>query len=160
MEENHTEKTLEELKKMIDLEMEKVIPKSSDKAYLERVFGKPRYAYDISAINNSLNKPVWDFLDRGGKRWRPALFLLIAESIGGDLKKLLEFSVLPELCHEGSIITDDVEDNGELRRGKPCLHKMFGIDVAINAGNFLYFLPLLFRVRNRKKFDDRVIMKV
>lgn len=160
MERNETEKTLEELKTKIDMEMEKILPKTADKGYLEKIFGKSKYEYDLSAINNSLNKPVWDFLDRGGKRWRPVLFLLVAEAIGGDLKKLLEFSVIPELVHSGSILVDDVEDDGDLRRGKPCTHKVFGTDVAINAGNFLYFIPLLSFSKNRSKFDDKTTIRV
>jgi geranylgeranyl diphosphate synthase type I len=157
---NETEKILEELKRMVDGEIEKILPRMADRASLERIFGKPRYEYDISAINNSLNRPVWDFLDRGGKRWRPALFFLIAESIGGDVKKLWEFSVIPELVHNGSIMIDDVEDDGELRRGLPCTHKTFGVDIAINAGNFLYFMPLLFFIENRNRFDDKTIIRV
>lgn len=35
-----------------------------------------------------------------------------------------------------------MEDDSEFRRGKSCLHKVAGIDVAVNAGNFMYFLPL------------------
>ncbi|MCX6814375.1 MAG: polyprenyl synthetase family protein [Candidatus Aenigmarchaeota archaeon] len=158
-EKNETEKTLEELKSKIDQEMEKVIPKNADNNYLERVFGRPRYAYDLSAINNALNKPVWDFLDRGGKRWRPAMFLLIAEALGGDTKKLQKFAVISELVHSGSVITDDVEDDGELRRDKPCTHKIFGVDVAINAGNFLYFLPLMAFLKNRNKLNDKTLLR-
>jgi geranylgeranyl pyrophosphate synthase len=156
---NETEKTLEELKSKIDREMERLLPKTADKGQIERIFGRPRYEYDISSISKALNEPVWDFLGRGGKRWRPALFMLITEALGGDTKKLQEFAIVPELCHEGSIITDDIEDGGEMRRGKPCTHKIFGIDIAINAGNFLYFLPLAVFVKNRNKFDDKTLLR-
>jgi geranylgeranyl diphosphate synthase type I len=157
--ENDTEKTLEGLKKAIDMEMEKLLPKNTDKAQLEMIFGKTRYEYDVSAINKAINKPVWDFLDRGGKRWRPALFLMIAEALGVDVKKLHEFSIIPELAHEGSIMVDDVEDDGELRRGKPCTHRIFGVDIAINAVNFLYFLPLAILFKNRNAFDNNTIIR-
>jgi geranylgeranyl pyrophosphate synthase len=156
---NETEKTLEELKSKIDLEMEKLIPKRADRIQMERIFGKSRYEYDISAMSKALNEPVWDFLDRGGKRWRPALFLLITEAMGGDVKKFQEFSIIPELAHSGSMMVDDVEDDGELRRGKPCTHKIFGVDVAINAGNFLYFLPLAVFIKNRGRIDDKAILR-
>jgi geranylgeranyl diphosphate synthase type I len=156
---NETEKTLEELKKTIDSWMEKLLPKKMDRLQLERIFGKSRYEYDVGSINKAISEPVWDFLERGGKRWRPALFLLIAEALGADAKKLQEFAVIPELAHSGSVITDDVEDDGELRRDKPCTHKIFGVDVAINAGNFLYFLPLAVFVKNRGKFDDRTLLR-
>jgi len=156
---NETEKTLEELKKIIDSEMERLLPKRMDRLQLERIFGRPRYEYDAGSINKAISEPAWDFLERGGKRWRPALFLLIAEALGGDAKKLQEFAIVPELAHSGSVITDDVEDDGNLRRGKPCTHNIFGVDVAINAGNFLYFLPLAVFVKNRNKFDDKTILR-
>jgi geranylgeranyl pyrophosphate synthase len=52
-------------------------------------------------------------------------------------------SVLAELVHTGSLIIDDIEDQSLLRRGRPTIHRMFGVPAAINAGNTLYFLPLL-----------------
>ncbi|HJW96669.1 MAG TPA: polyprenyl synthetase family protein [archaeon] len=159
MEGNRTEKTLEELKERIDIQMEKLLPKKIDKTQLDRIFGKSRHEYDIPSISKALNEPIWDFLDRGGKRWRPALFLLITEALGGDAKKLQEFAIVPELAHSGSVIVDDVEDDGELRRGKPCLHKIYGTDVAINAGNFLYFLPLSVFVKNRGAFSDKTLLR-
>jgi geranylgeranyl pyrophosphate synthase len=154
------EKCLEKLKKKVDAEMEKILPRQAVQEDLTRMLGKSRHGYNLSALNNTLNKPIWDILDRGGKRWRPALFLFIAEALGGDGKKLQEFSVIPELIHNGSIMVDDIEDDGELRRGLPCTHRTFGVDVAINAGNFLYFMPLLLFSRNRCEWDDRTALRV
>jgi geranylgeranyl diphosphate synthase type I len=156
---NETEKTLAELKKTIDEEIERLFPKNADRFQLEKIFGKPRYEYDAGSINKAINEPVWDFISRGGKRWRPALFLLIMEALGGDARRFREFAIVPELAHEGSIITDDVEDDGETRRGKPCLNRIFGADVAINTGNFLYFLPLSVFVKNRGKIDDKTLIR-
>ena len=56
---------------------------------------------------------------------------------------------LVEIIHNGTLIIDDIEDNSELRRGKPCTHNIFGIDIAINAGNFMYYLPYLI-IKNSK----------
>lgn len=30
----------------------------------------------------------------------------------------------------------------KMRRGKPAIHKLYGVDISINAGNFAYFAPL------------------
>jgi geranylgeranyl pyrophosphate synthase len=38
---------------------------------------------------------------------------------------------------------DDIEDSSEVRRGKPCTYKIFGLDIAVNAGNAMYYLPLV-----------------
>lgn len=150
---------LEKLKPEIDKVIEKYIPKKVTKKWLNFVFGRPRYQFNLRAAKEALSKPIWDFLSRGGKRWRPALFLLITEAIGGDVKKVKDFAIIPELIHEGTIIIDDLEDKAELRRGKPALHKIFGVDIALNAGNFLYFLPLLALIKNRKKFKPEVLVK-
>jgi len=40
------------------------------------------------------------------------------------------------------LIHDDIEDDSEERRGKPAVHKVYGVDTAINSGSFLYFLAL------------------
>lgn len=158
-----TEKIIEELEKLkpeIDRLIERYIPKKAGKEWLEFAFGKPHYSFDVKAAQETLSQPIWDFLSRGGKRWRPVLFLLVTEAIGGDVKKVKDFAVIPELIHNGSIIVDDLEDQSELRRGKPCLHKIFGVDVAMNAGNFLYFLPLLALLKNKDKFKAEILVRV
>jgi len=146
-------------KHLVDSAIMRYLPRRFDKDYLEFAFGKPKYAYDLDALSKSLAEPVWDFLDRGGKRWRPALFMLITEALGGDIKKIQDFVILPELIHNGSIIIDDIQDMGELRRGKPTIHRIFGTDIAINAGNFLYFLPLLVFMKNRHRFKPETLLR-
>ncbi len=134
---------LREKKPIIDAAMEKYLPRNLGQDYAAWAFGKPRYSYDTDSLRKSLSEPAWDLLGRGGKRWRPALFLLISELLGADSRKLADFVVIPEFIHNGTLMVDDCEDLGELRRGKPCTHKIYGQDIAINTGNFLYFMPLL-----------------
>jgi len=146
------------LKIEIDKVIEKYVPKKVSQEWLEFVFGSPHYQYTPKAVQEVLLNPIWDFLERGGKRWRPILFLLIAEAVGGDVEKLKDFAIVPELIHNGSLIVDDIEDDGELRRGKPCLHKIFGVDVAVNVGNFMYFLPLIVFKNNKNKFKPDILL--
>lgn len=150
---------LEKTKPEIDKIIEKYLPKKVNKKWLNFVFGKPHYLFNQKAAQEALLEPAWDFLSRGGKRWRPVLFLLLSEAVGGDIKKLKDFLVIPEVIHNGTIIIDDIEDQGELRRGKPALHRIFGVDIAVNLGNFLYFLPLLIFRKNQKKFKKEVLIK-
>ena len=158
MKKENIEEYLEKQRPEVDRIIEKYLPKKVSKKWLDFTFGKPRYCYSQKAAQEVLIKPIQEFLGRGGKRWRPALFLLITQAVGGNLKKVKDFLIIPEFCHEGSIIIDDIEDNGELRRGKPCLHRIFGLDVAINAGNFLYFLPLITLIKNKNKFKPEVLL--
>jgi geranylgeranyl diphosphate synthase, type I len=82
-------------------------------------------------------------LDRGGKRWRPALFLLICEALGKSEDFCIDFAIISEVVHNGTLVVDDIEDSSEVRRGKPCTYKIFGIDIAVNAGNAMYYLALI-----------------
>lgn len=99
-------KFLKEKKPEIDLIIKKYLPEKFDKKSLEFIFGKPSYAYNIEALNKSLAEPIWDFLNRGGKRWRPALFLLITEALGGNVEKVKDFVILLELLHTGCLSGD------------------------------------------------------
>lgn len=47
-----------------------------------------------------------------------------------------------EQIHVASLIVDDIEDDSEIRRGKETLHRKYGMPVALNAGNWLYFWQL------------------
>lgn len=137
------EKVIEARKRSIDREMLGIVPRKYSNSFLHSLLGKPSYEYSPEALTHSISVPIWDFLSRGGKRWRPVLFLLVYEALGGRPKGVLRHAAIPELIHNGTIIVDDIEDDSFLRRGKPCLHRIYGIDVSVNAGNFLYFAPLL-----------------
>jgi octaprenyl-diphosphate synthase len=89
----------------------------------------------------SLFPPLKDILSRGGKRWRPLLMTLICETLGGG-DSALPLAPLIEFSHNASLIHDDIEDDSDQRRGKPAIHKVYGVDTAINCGSFFYFLSL------------------
>jgi geranylgeranyl pyrophosphate synthase len=55
---------------------------------------------------------------------------------------------------------DDLEDSrydivyiSTIRRNLPCTHLLFGVDVAVNAGNFMYFAPIL-KFMSRTTFNN------
>lgn len=91
----------------------------------------------------------WDFLERGGKRVRPYLMLTVMEGFNTDYKKGLEIASGIEIFHNFTLIHDDIEDSSELRRGKPCIHIMHGIPLAINAGDGM-FVHVLKAISNSK----------
>lgn len=154
------EKFLEEKAALIDKVIEKYIPRKYDKNSLVFCLNPPRYDYNLDALNKTMTRPIWDFLDRGGKRWRPSLFLLVVEALGRNPEEFLEFAIIPEVIHNATIITDDIEDNSEFRRGKPCIHRLFGLDVAVNVANAMYYLPLLTLLRNRDRLSAEKISKI
>lgn len=153
-------KFLDEKASVIDRMIERYIPRKYNKDSLILTLGPPRYECNLEAVNKAIAEPIWDFLDRGGKRWRPALFLLICEAFGKDPEKLMEFSIIPEVVHNGTIITDDIEDSSEFRRGKPCTYKLFGLDIAVNAAHAMYYLPMLALIKNRKRLSAESTSKI
>jgi geranylgeranyl pyrophosphate synthase len=154
------EEFLEEKAAVIDKAIEKYIPRTLSKnAVLFRV-NRPRYAYNLEALNKAVFDPVWDFLDRGGKRWRPSLFLLVCEVLGENPDDFVDFAIIPEVIHNGTLMVDDIEDASEYRRGKPCTYKLYGLDIAINAGNAMYYLPLLPLIENRNRVSPEKLCKV
>lgn len=151
---------LDENAMMVNRTIEKYIPRSlSQKSVLFEV-SEPRYAYNTEALNKAVIDPIWEFLDRGGKRWRPTLFLLICEALGKKSKELADFAIIPEVVHNGTLMVDDIEDSSEFRRGKPCTYKIFGLDIAINAGNAMYYLPLLTLLANKGRVSKEKLIQV
>ncbi len=71
----------------------------------------------------------------GGKRLRPALTALGARAVGfsGPVRRLM---CVGELLHLGSLLHDDVVDNGETRRGRPAAHRVYGNAVTVLTGDF------------------------
>jgi len=113
----------------------------------------------------TLYKPIWELLDRGGKRLRPSLTFLFCEAVGGRARNALAAAAAVEILHNMTLIHDDIEDDSELRRGKPCIHIMFGLPAAVNCGDAMLIkalgvasdVPLSEAKRNQlvQKFVDR-----
>lgn len=75
----------------------------------------------------------------GGKRIRPVLMLAVADLLGLEKSKVLNYALALELIHTYSLIHDDLPemDNDDFRRGKPSNHKVFGVGNAVLAGDGL-----------------------
>lgn len=76
-------------------------------------------------------------VESGGKRIRPTLALLFAETIGKRSPQdptILAAAAGIELIHNMTLIIDDVIDHGTIRRGKPTTRAKFGDEMSILAG--------------------------
>ncbi|OGM28305.1 hypothetical protein A2801_02505 [Candidatus Woesebacteria bacterium RIFCSPHIGHO2_01_FULL_41_10] len=85
---------------------------------------------------------------------RPKLFLTTLKLFGVSPKKYADIAVLIELVHNGTLVLDDIEDDGVLRRGKPTVHQKYGIDTATNVGMSLHVMPLRMLLVNHKELSD------
>lgn len=74
----------------------------------------------------------------GGKKLRPALAVLSAEAVGGNVQCALKTGAAVELIHTFSLIHDDIMDQDDKRRGKPSVHVLWGEPMAILAGDTLF----------------------
>ena len=75
---------------------------------------------------------------QSGKRVRPLLCLMACEAAGGTWENALPAAAALELVHNFSLIHDDIQDQGDLRRGQPTVWKVWGVPQAINAGDALF----------------------
>jgi len=122
----------------IEKALEYWLPLEPDMDWAEKVFGDIGKKINIES-QKALIEPVRELVFRGGKRWRPLLMSLVCETLDGG-KAAVPLSPLIEFSHNASLIHDDIEDESDERRGKPAIHKIFGVDVAINSASFFYFL--------------------
>ena len=78
-----------------------------------------------------------------GKRMRPLLGLLAYQSLTGDYRPALPGAAAVELGHHFSLVHDDIEDADVERRHRPTLWAIWGVPLAINAGDALFALSRL-----------------
>lgn len=84
-----------------------------------------------------LCEPIWHHMNTGGKRVRPAICLITCEALGGNPDNALHFALAVEILHNMFLLHDDVEDGDTMRRDKPTVWVKYGIDNAINAGDYM-----------------------
>lgn len=77
-----------------------------------------------------------------GKRLRPLLTILSAESVGGTRSKVMSLALAFELMHTATLVHDDIIDHDETRRGKTALHKKWSVNDAILTGDALIALSV------------------
>jgi octaprenyl-diphosphate synthase len=93
----------------------------------------------------------------GGKRMRPAVAILIFKATGGeDPEKVIKVASAFELIHSATLIHDDINDHGEMRRGRQAAYKKYGTQKALIAGDFLFVKSFALG----GAFDEKVISVV
>ncbi|MBV9080766.1 MAG: polyprenyl synthetase family protein [Elusimicrobia bacterium] len=118
--------------------------RSFDPAGLERLLAL-RYGGAVGdLICGITTKPLSDLIGRPGKRIRGRLV-----EIGYELGRGQQIPAGDPVCrrlmdaieslHAGSLAVDDLQDGSRMRRGAPSLHVKYGVPIAVNIGNLLYF---------------------
>ncbi|MDO8746694.1 MAG: polyprenyl synthetase family protein [Thermodesulfovibrionales bacterium] len=94
-------------------------------------------------------------LESGGKRLRPLFLLSSARLAGYKGDEHIELAGIIELIHMASLLHDDVVDAAKIRRGRPAAHSVWGTQIVILVGDFLYSNAL----RKAVSFKDQRIME-
>lgn len=130
-----------------------------------------RFTTECAAIESYLQKIVRDWcpssqpalnrlwesveysLFSSGKRFRPLLSVLTAKTLRRDIAAVLPLASAVELIHTYSLIHDDLPmmDDGDLRRGRPTNHKVYGDAMALLAGDGLLTLSFFALAKGLKE---------
>lgn len=97
----------------------------------------------------SLEKASLHLIEAGGKRLRPYMTIKACEAVGGRAEDATPFAAAVEFLHNFTLVHDDVMDHDDLRRGKPTVHKAYGMPMAILAGDLLFAKVYDVIIRNR-----------
>ncbi|CAE7333312.1 SPS2 [Symbiodinium pilosum] len=113
-----------------------------------------------AAQSQKLKYAVQEVFSSGGKRLRPALCLLVHSMLddsaaasqrrsvyaqtaavpgqGAAYNKVLVLATAIEIIHTASLVHDDILDDADTRRQQQTMHRIFGPDVAVLSGDFLF----------------------
>jgi len=123
-------KTLKEFQKKLIPEfiksLEKYVDSSFSNGFIEL---NEIYKYHLG---------LGDDYSKQGKRIRPLLTLMCCAGTGADWQRALPAAVSIELIHNYSLIHDDIEDNGLMRRGKDAVWVKWGLPHGLNAGDAMF----------------------
>lgn len=89
-------------------------------------------------LEDSQGKPI----EGVGKLLRPSLVLFVVEELCGDVEKALPGALSIELTHNFSLIHDDIEDRDLMRRGRPTVWSLYGVEQGINAGDLMQAMAM------------------
>lgn len=109
-----------------------------------------RYLYDLLS----------DYPQRGGKMMRPSICIAAARLFGAPLEDAMNTAVAIELLHNALLIHDDIEDGSERRRGRPTLHLLHGVPLALNAGDTLTLMSFRPLLDNRTRIGERLTLRI
>ncbi len=93
---------------------------------------------ELSVDDPFIGELVSHVLQTKGKLLRPALVCLSAQACGGGSGARLEVAGAVELIHVASLIHDDVIDAADLRRGQASVNALWGNQVAVLLGDYLF----------------------
>jgi len=93
---------------------------------------------NLDSTVDLVNTVAGHILNSGGKRIRPLLLVLSARLCGYTGQDVFALASLIEYIHTATLLHDDVVDDADLRRSRPTARKLWGNQVSILVGDYLY----------------------
>lgn len=110
----------------------------------QKIVSKAIDQHIFTSQPSELYEPMNYIISHGGKRLRPMMVMMACDLFGGDLEKAIKPALAIEYFHNFTLIHDDIMDEAPLRRNKPTIHTLHGINVGILSGDALLFKALEF----------------
>lgn len=119
--------------------------------YLQMCDGpkKTQFLTDKDKLDFQLNEPYNYHAHLPGKEIRLKFIDTLSELYHMKPHLITNLKHLTRVCHNASLLIDDIEDDGRLRRGKSCAYLKYGVPLTINSAYYQMFaclakIPILF----------------
>lgn len=114
--------------------------------------------HDLESENPELTKMCQYVISSGGKRLRPALCIMSYGAVGGkDMMKPVKVGAAFEIIHSATLVHDDINDQGEIRRGRKTLHKEYTVSKAIIAGDYMFAMGFRLLAAEAPQIVDYIV---
>ena len=115
--------------------MKNLMQQQKIKSILKEVEAEPEELVDFE--DAFIKECALNTIRAGGKRLRPIFVILSAQYFGVKNPEVVKFASIMELVHTSSLIHDDVNDNSDLRRGKPTINALYDNNIAVHIGVYI-----------------------
>ncbi len=112
---------LENTKKLVESELPNLISRNADLRLIEKI--------EYTLLSH-------------GKRFRPLMVILSAQSVGANREDVMALAIGIELLHIATLVHDDILDQNKFRRDKPTAHEKWSVNDAILIGDALIALAI------------------
>jgi octaprenyl-diphosphate synthase len=135
---------------------------------------KPKKAFDLDTIKAPVNSELKEFtayfkqsmrsnvrlvdtvaryiVKQKGKRIRPILVFLCAETCGGISESTYRGATLVEILHTATLVHDDVVDDADTRRGLASINAVWKNKIAVLMGDYLLSTGLMLSLKNEDHY--------
>lgn len=94
-------------------------------------------------MEETLLLPVTYYVNQKGKNIRKSLCEIFGKLLAVNNEDIDLINKITNDVHNASLVIDDIEDNGLLRRNEMCSHLKYGVPMALNAGYYSMFKSLM-----------------